>query len=265
MTLSAVLLVLASTVLHAGWNARLGRDGDPELVIALAYLCIGVVLLPAVVLDPPGEVIGWLLLSSIAQGIYLAMLGTAYRSGSLGVVYPISRGTAPLFVGLGGWVFLDERPAIATAIGLIVLVTGLLSLAGVGVRLQERRAVGLATVSGLCTVAYSLIDARSVDITGAFGYLSLVMLLSSAGVLVYRRPSFARARSAAKESAVVGLGQGGAYALVLMAFQRAQAGQVAGLRQLSVVLGILLAREWLGRRAALGAVMVTLGAALVVW
>ena len=265
MPLSAILLVLASTVLHAGWNARLHRGGDPEVVIALAYLFVGIVLLPAAIDDPPGEVVGWLLASSVAQGLYMGLLGSAYRTGSLGVAYPISRGTAPLLVGLGGWLLLDETPSVATATGLIVLVAGLLAVAGVGAQRAERRAVALAAVTGLCTVAYSLIDARSVDLTGGLGYLSVVMVLSSVGVLVIRRPEVTRLRVAATESVVVGLGQGGAYALVLLAFQRAQAGQVAGLRQVSVVLGVLIAREALGPRAAWGAAAVTVGAGLVVW
>ena len=73
----------------------------------------------------------------------------------------------------------------------------------------ERRAVALAAVTGLCTVAYSLIDARSVDLTGALGYLSVVMVLSSVGVLVIRRPEVTRLRVAATESVVVGLGARG--------------------------------------------------------
>ena len=206
-----------------------------------------------------------MLASSLAQGLYMGLLGSAYRQGSLGVAYPISRGTAPLLVGLGGWLLLDETPSVATMVGLVVLVVGLLALAGVGTRRQERRAVALAAVTGLCTVAYSLIDARSVDLTGAMGYLSVVMVLSSLGVLAVRRPAMARLRPVLGESAVVGLGQGGAYGLVLLAFQQAQAGQVAGLRQVSVVLGVLIAREALGPRAAWGAVLVTAGAVLVVW
>jgi len=51
----------------------------------------------------------------------------------------------------------------------------------------------------------------------------------------------------------------------LLAFKQAQAGQVAGLRQMSVVLGVLLAREALGPRALGGALAVAVGAALVVW
>jgi len=263
--LSAVLLVLASTVLHAGWNARLHKGGDPEVVIALAYLFVGIVLLPTAVVDPPGEVLGWVLASSVAQGLYMGLLGSAYLTGSLGVAYPISRGTAPLLVGLGGWLLLDETPSVATVVGLLVLVVGLLAVAGVGAQRAERRAVVLAAVTGLCTVAYSLVDANAVDLTGAMGYLSVVMVVSSVGVLVVRRPEVARLRAGARESVLVGLGQGGAYSLVLLAFQRAQAGQVAGLRQVSVVLGVLIAREALGPRAAWGAVAVAVGAMLVVW
>ncbi len=123
----------------------------------------------------------------------------------------------------------------------------------------------LAAVTGLCTVGYSLIDARSVDLTGAMGYLSVIMIVSSVGVLAVRQPGMARIRPVLGQAAVVGVGQGGAYGLVLVAFQQAQAGQVAGLRQVSVVLGVLMAREALGPRAMWGAVLVTVGAGLVVW
>ena len=103
MPLSAVLLVLASAVLHAGWNTRLHRSSDSGVVIALAYLFVGIVLVPAAVVDPPGEVLGWVLVSSVSQGLYMGLLGSAYRAGSLGVAYPIARGTAPLLIGFGGW------------------------------------------------------------------------------------------------------------------------------------------------------------------
>ena len=257
--------MLASTVLHAAWNARLHRSADPEVVIDLAYLAVGIVLLPAAFVDPPTEVVGAVLASSVAQSAYISLLGTGYREGSLGVVYPIARGTAPLLIGLGGWLLLDERPSVATVVGLVVLLAGLVVLAGLGSRLRERRAVVLAVGTGLCTVSYSLIDASAVDLTGALGYLSVIMILSSSAVLLVRRPGWGRLRPVMGVSAVVGVGQGSAYALVLLAFQQAQAGQVAGLRQVTVVLGVLIAREALGPRALWGAVLVAAGAVLVVW
>jgi len=118
MPTSAVLLVLASAVLHACWNTLLHRSSDPPAAVLVSYLGSGLVLLPALVLDPPTGVLGWAVLSALAHAFYLNMLGSAYREGSLSVAYPIARGTAPLLIGLGGWVFLSETPSTATTVGL---------------------------------------------------------------------------------------------------------------------------------------------------
>lgn len=265
MPTSAVLLVLASAVLHACWNTLLHRSSDPPTAIMVSYLGSGLVLLPALVLDPPTEVLGWAVLSALAHAFYLSMLGSAYREGSLSVAYPIARGTAPLLIGLGGWVFLSETPSTATTVGLVVLTGGLFLLGGLANRLRERRAVVFAAATGLATVGYSLIDARSVDQTGTLGYLAVLMLLGGSLALAARRPALSRLRNVAREGILISLGQSGAYALVLVAFQRAQAGQVVGLRQVSVVIGTLVAREALGPRAFWGAVAVAVGAVLVIW
>ena len=143
--------------------------------------------------------------------------------------------------------------------GLVALTGGLFLLGGLANRLRERRAVVFAAATGLATVGYSLIDARSVDQTGTIGYLAVLMLFGGSLALAARRPALSRLRSVAREGILIGLGQGGAYALVLVAFQRAQAGQVAGLRQVSVVICTLVAREALGPRAFWGAVTVAVG------
>ncbi|MBT3247411.1 MAG: EamA family transporter [Actinobacteria bacterium] len=265
MSTSAIALVLVSAVLHAGWNAYLHKLPDPQVVIALSYLSVGVVLLPVAVTNPPSGVWWFVLASIVAHAIYQWMLGSAYGEGSLGVAYPISRGTAPLLVGIGGWMLLGEKPSPFTAVGLVVLVAGLLLLAGVGWRLAERRAVVMALISGLATVGYSLLDAEAVDRTHPLGYLSVVSVVGATVVLVLRRPSVDRLRQAFAPGLLVGVGQGGAYGLILLAFQRAQAGQVAGLRQVSILLGVFLAGEALGRRAWWGAALVAGGAFLVVW
>lgn len=265
MPASAVLLVLASAVLHAFWNTLLHRSADPPTAIAVSYLGSGLVLLPALIFDPPTGVLGWAALSGLAHALYLTMLGLAYREGSLSVAYPIARGTAPLLVGLGGWIFLSETPSTATTVGLMVLTGGLFLLGGLANRLRERRAVVFAAATGLATVGYSLVDARSVDRAGTLGYLSALMLLGGSLALVARRPALSRIRTVARDGIVIGLGQGGAYALVLVAFQQAQAGQVVGLRQVSVVIGTMVAREALGPRAFWGAIAIAVGAVLVIW
>lgn len=52
---------------------------------------------------------------------------------------------------------------------------------------------------------------------------------------------------------------------MLLALERAQAGQVASLRQVSVVIGVVIAGEAARRRAFFWASLVALGAGLVAW
>ena len=124
--------------------------------------------------------------------------------------------------------------------GLVVLTVGILLVAGLGARLREGRAVAMALLTGLGTVGYSLIDARSVDLTGVLGYLSVIMILSSLVVFAVRQPGVERIRASLRPGVLIGVGQGTAYALVLLAFKQAQAGQEAGLREMSVLLGGVL-------------------------
>ncbi len=260
-----VVLILISALFHASWNALLHRSEDPSMSIVVSYLSFGVFLSPALIIDPPTEVIGWALLSGLFHAVYITMLSFGYQIGSLGIVYPISRGVAPLLVALGGWVVLNETPSMSTTLGLFLLTSGLMLIAVLAKNIKETRAVMIAFVTGVSTVGYSLIDAHAVDFTGALGYLSLLVLIGSSVVLMARRPPFFELRKNAVNGIIVGVLQGAAYALILLAFQRAQAGQVAGLRQVSVIFGTLIAREALGRRALSGSFLVALGAALVIW
>ena len=260
-----VVLILISALFHASWNALLHRSEDPSMSIVVSYFSFGVFLSPALIIDPPTEVIGWALLSGLFHAVYITMLSFGYQIGSLGIVYPISRGVAPLLVALGGWVILNETPSMSTTLGLFLLTSGLMLIAVLAKNIKETRAVMIAFVTGVSTVGYSLIDAHAVDFTGALGYLSLLVLIGSSVVLMARRPRFFELRKNAVNGIIVGVLQGAAYALILLAFQRAQAGQVAGLRQVSVIFGTLIAREALGRRGLSGSFLVALGAALVIW
>ena len=131
--------------------------------------------------------------------------------------------------------------------------------------IKETRAVMFALLTGVSTVGYSLVDAHAVDFAGALGYLSLLVLLGSSIVLLARRPSLVEIRKNALNGILIGVLQCATYSLILFAFQRAQAGQVAGLRQISAIFGALIAREALGRRALSGSFLVAMGAALVIW
>ena len=91
MSGTAVTLVLTSAFLHALWNARAHTGGDRVMEVAVAYATGTVLLSPWLVIDPPVEVIGWVVLSGVAHGGYIWGLATAYSRGGLAPPSPAAR------------------------------------------------------------------------------------------------------------------------------------------------------------------------------
>ena len=72
----------------------------------------------------------------------------------------------------------------------------------------------------------------------------------------------ARLRASIRPGIAIAIGSAGAYATVLFAVRLAPVGQVATLREVSVVLAILLARERPGRLGWVGIAAVVAGAGI---
>ena len=267
MPLTALALVLAAVGLHAGWNLLLHGAVDRPVVMGLASLLGGLVLLPWLAASPPGRVAGLFVVAGLAQAAYGALLAGAYARGALSIVYPVARGSAPLVVTLVGIAVLSQTPTALAVTGAVALAGGLAFLGIAGRRSVAGSAVGLALATGMCIACYSVVDARAVRTVGAVGYLSAELLVAGAlllGGVAVIGPGLGRDRlaRAAPAGALVAAGSTGAYLLVLLAFQRAAAGRVATLRELSVVVGVAAARERPGRVVWAGAVLVVLGAVL---
>ena len=100
MPLSAFSLALGAAFLHASWNVLLAGARDSETAAAVATLC-GVVLLAPVALATGGvsdAALPFAGASAVLHVGYLALLARAYQHGEVSVVYPVSRGTAPVLV-----------------------------------------------------------------------------------------------------------------------------------------------------------------------
>jgi drug/metabolite transporter (DMT)-like permease len=253
--------VLAAAVVHAAWNRLVHGTGDRLATMAVGGLAGGAMLLPVTAMRPPSSVWPLVGLSGVVEAVYGVLLAAAYARGSLAVAYPIGRGTAPLLVTLGSWVVLAQRPGPAAALGACALAAGLILVAGVGGRAGQWGAVGFALATGASIAGYSLIDAAAVRHTSAAGYLGAALLLQGALLaLACGRGAPSRLWSVRRPGALVGVGVVAAYLLVLLAFQRADAGRVATLREVSV----LIAVAWSGARRDLptwaGAGLVVAGA-----
>jgi drug/metabolite transporter (DMT)-like permease len=265
MGLSSLVLVLAAAALHATWNRLLHDTGDRLAAFAMAGLVGGGVLLPVAFIASPLRVWPLIGLSALGEVAYALSLSAAYQRGSLALTYPIGRGTAPLLVTLGGWLLLAQPASPETLGGACALVLGLLLIATTINGRVQAVAIGFALLTGVCIAGYSLIDARAVHLVSPVSYLGLVQSLQGLVLALGIRVtggSWARLRASLRSGASIAVGSMGAYLLVLLAFQRTGAGQVATLREVSVLIGLLLAREKAGWRTWLGAALVVVGAVL---
>jgi drug/metabolite transporter (DMT)-like permease len=269
MPTSALLLALAAACVHALWNILLARARDVEAATAVAVIVAEVVFLPvAVVLwHAHRAVIPFIFASAALQLVYFTLLPMAYRLAELSVVYPIARGTAPVLVLVIGVVALGHTTSAGQVVGVCLVGLGVLLVRGLG---RTGRGVPLGLLIACVIAAYTLVDKEGVKHAGAVPYLELTMLgpcliYSSA---VARVKGFGALRNAWGPATVVaGIATFGAYALVLLALQRAAAAPVAAVRETSVVIAALLARrvlrETVGAPRIAGAAAVAGGIALL--
>lgn len=157
------LAVLFAAACHAGWNALIKVGLDPLSTTTLISLGAGLVALalaPLVGL-PAWAAWPWLIASVIVHLCYFASLIESYRTGDLGQVYPIARGSAPLMTAAATTVFIGEKLSLVGWTGIFSLVAGVLLLSARGGReLAEvdRRAIGFALFTALTICAYSVVD-----------------------------------------------------------------------------------------------------------
>jgi len=271
MPLDAFLLTLTAAALHAGWNLVV-KSGSDRIMAALAVTAGAATLsVPVVVfVGPPSrDAIPFLVASAIVHTAYLLALTKAYERADFALAYPIARGSAPLLVTIGGVMFAGDELTVLGVVGVAIVATSILSL------VQRRgggQRVDAALITGLCIASYSVIDGKAVRVTGSsLRYVALLFVLHFAvllGVIVVRRRGIPAVPDRFGLTMIVGGGASAlAYLLVLIAVQDAPLGLVSGVRELSVIFGLIagvvILGENVGRRHALAAVGAAAGAALI--
>ncbi|MEX2443957.1 MAG: hypothetical protein WD492_10150 [Alkalispirochaeta sp.] len=180
MTLAAILLVLLSSFVHAGWNLLSKRSSANGAFYSIAAIAGFLAMVPLVVLwrdtflgMPP---VVWLYLvpTGLFQGIYFVGLAGAYRTGDMSVAYPVARAVPVLLVPvvaiLAG---TGEIPSPSAIAGMVVVAAGLLTV-GLKTRGEASNPAGsrtprgtvhttsqwilYAVLAGLGTTGYSVVD-----------------------------------------------------------------------------------------------------------
>lgn len=157
------LAVLFAAACHAGWNALIKVGLDPLSTTTLISVGSGMVALALspFVGAPAWAAWPWLAASVVIHLVYFASLIESYRTGDLGQVYPIARGSAPLMTAAITSIFIGEKLGALGWVGIVALVAGVLLLSARGGRTLaeiDRRAVGFALFTALTICAYSVVD-----------------------------------------------------------------------------------------------------------
>lgn len=279
MELHVFLAVLAAALCHAGWNAGLKMRIDPVLsvtILAVAAGAVSVPLLPITGFPGPNSW-GYLVASVIIHVFYFRALAEGYRTGDLGQVYPIARGTAPLLTMLGSMTILGEELGAMAMVGIVLLMCGVLLLSlpvGGKAAGYSARAVVFALITAGIIATYTLIDGRGAQVAGSPHAYAVAFFIGNGlamgliGVLTQRDALF----SAMRETGLaMQLGAGVlsfvSYWVALWAMTKAPIALVAALRETSVLfaalLGVVLLKEAVVPARIAAAFLVMSGLALM--
>lgn len=249
MSLLIFTTVLGAAFLHALWNG-LVRVGASRVHVMMILSGVQGLIGLAVAFAypfPEAKVWPWLVASGIIHSAYKTFLTYAYEHGDLSRVYPLARGTAPLIVLCASATLLGETPTTPEVIGLCLLGLGILLLAGgVFSNGESRRLLPYAFGAAAATAGYSMVDgmgARVAGEAGGFvGWLFVIDGLIFAAVMLGLRGT----ASVPRDRNVWLIGSLGAaasytsYAIVVWAMTKAPIALVAGLRETSIVFGVLI-------------------------
>lgn len=197
----------------------------------------------------------WPLVLISVAGLSVYYYGTlsALRRGNLSVYYPIVRSSPVAIVALS-WLFLGQAYAWPTLLGIaLVLLGSVMIQKAPGGLLHDRKAFALAVLALLGSAAYSITDAKAMQVTtpGPFlfyCYLLVVPIMAAIRAWEDRHqaaPLLGVVRGWAQAPwriLLAGLSSYLSYLFILSAFQLgAEAASVSAVRQASIPVSVILA------------------------
>ncbi|WP_093034309.1 EamA family transporter [Roseovarius azorensis] len=282
----ATALALAAALLHAIFGALQKGRHDPWLsrgAIDFSYAAMAAPFAFFVVPWPEPHM--WPIFAGavLIHIGYKIFQGLAYTKGAYTVVYPVVRGTGPLFTVVGAWLLFGEIFAPMQWLGVGVLLCGIYGLAVYNLRTLtlDREtmplALGLAVMTGLFVALYTTYDAYGIRAAAdPFTFLAWFFFLDGLTM-----PGFAWARwrnlpnrpaagPLMLRGVIGGLVAFFSFGSIMLATRLDKVGEAAVLRETSTVfaalIGWLVLKETVGpRRIALmsliaaGAVIVEFG------
>ena len=279
-----MLLALLAAFLHAAFGAIQKGRHDPWLSRGAIDVWLAVLSFPLLFLVPWPQPHMWPIFAGaiVIHFGYKVFQAKAYSRGAYTVVYPVVRGTGPLFTVFGAWLLFGEVFTWVQMLGLGVLLAGIFGLAVYNLIFLEtaretlRPALGYAVATGAFVALYTTYDAYGIRAAAdPFTFLAWFFFLTAFDfpLLTHLHPDM-RARRAALPlrplivrgflGAIVAFGSFGS---IMLATRLDKVGEAAVLRETSTVfaavIGWVVLRETVGPRRLTLMALIAAGAVIV--
>jgi drug/metabolite transporter (DMT)-like permease len=279
----ALALAVLAAFLHAVFGALQKGRHDPWLTRGAIDASYGLMAAPvALFVTPWPEPHMWPIFAGmfVIHAGYKLLQAMAYSRGAYTVVYPVVRGTGPVFTVGAAWLIFGEVFAPLQWLGLGVLVTGILGLAVYNLRhVTVARdtlvaALWLALATGAFVALYTTYDAWGIRATAdpftflAWFFFLDALLMPPIAIRRYRRMAAPPPLGPLALRGVIG----GVVALfsfgsIMLATRLDSVGEAAVLRETSTVfaalIGWLVLRETVGPRRIALMCLIAVGAVIV--
>lgn len=279
MSIEALALVIVGALLHAVWNLSAKKASGGVAFVWLfglvSLVCAAPVGLFAWFHNPqPFNIKIWSIIvaSAVVHVLYSVVLQKGYQKSDFSIVYPLARGTGPLFSVIAAVVVLGEMPKMLGWLSIGFILVGIMLIAGLpqlltstDKRLPKGIMWGVST--GATIAAYTVIDGYAIKVLGISPviYYILGLTLRSAFLAPAALRSPQRLKDQWKQNRryimIVGVLSPLAYTLVLYAMQKAPLSYVAPVRELSMLVGVFVGVRLLRERFVLSRMV---GTALMV-
>jgi drug/metabolite transporter (DMT)-like permease len=251
----AISLILFSAVVHAIVNILTKRAADKYAARLLIGVCSAALVAPLLffVPLPRGAAIWFLCGTAFVHAIYELCLVRSYESAAFSAVYPIARGTGPLFTAIGAMLLLGEHPGALQLAGIAFVCAGVIAM-GLSHRATIGVGLGYALVTGLTIGCYTLIDASGVRaVADPFSYVLWFFVAHGFCVLVTApgirgRAVLREARRQWRLGLLLGALSIMTYGAAMLAYRYGATARLAALRETSVLFGTALAMNFLGEK-----------------
>lgn len=257
MSFYALLLVLIASVTHAYWNYLSKQANGKTPFIWLMYVASVIIYLPFVTwqiiilhASITWPLIGVGICSAALRFIYFLILQAGYRKGDLSIVYPLARGSGPVFASAGAILFMHEAPTVYSFCGLCLIITGVLIITrlkfstGLSAKLKTGLIYGVAT--GFFIGCYTVWDKFAVS-TANLSPLLLIFISNVFGAVVLAPTSIlktaelkAELKQHMRHIISIAILSPFSYILVLIAMQKTPVLYVAPARELSILFGVFM-------------------------